>query len=207
MKDKNEMKEIIVKDIVDIFNACCSLDHKGYADTAISISYGIIEEKKEINIPLKTIFNKANLAFAKKDDYIQMDIIFNTHLDPKLNHLYKILDQYDKDDKTCEEKTQAPYLQFSLVPMILKGRYQIILTNPDFYMLCSEKISEYPHMVRMLFHVDDVMIMETDAIDYKKLLAHVERQIDMEEFYAIEENKKRERDAYEAQIGMNKAMR
>lgn len=194
-----------VNTLQDIFNACCMIpDNRNTTDTVISISYGILEEGQVLDLPVRTIFHKVNMRFAKSGNYVLVDLRFANHMDPKLGRALELLDAYQKD---CGEAGEEDYPTFhiSFLPNALRGEFHIVFANPVMHALCSRATGEYPSVIRMLFEDEDVVVMQNSDIDYAKLVAEAKRRADMEEFYEEEEEKKRKKEAYEAEFGFNKA--
>lgn len=195
-----------IQSLRDIFEACCHVPEKEHtADTVVSISSGVVKEGQKISaLPIKTIFHKINMRFTKSDDYIVVDLQFANHMDAKLNRVLSLLNEYQDN---CDSSDEAEYPQFhlSFLPSTLKGEFHIVFANPVMFALHAEKPSEYPSILRILFEDEDVVILQNNDIDYTALLAEAKRKADMEEFYQAEEEKKRKRDAYEAEHQFNKA--
>lgn len=194
-----------VNTLQDIFNACCMIpDNRNTPDTVISISCGILKEGQALDLPVRTIFHKVNMRFAKSGDYALVDLQFANHMDPKLGRVLGLLDGYQED---CEEAGEEDYpaFQISFLPNALRGEFHIVFANPVMHALCSRTAGEYPSVIRMLFEDEDVVVMQNSDIDYAKLVAEAKRRADMEEFYEAEEEKKQKKEAYEAELGFNKA--
>ncbi len=200
-----------VNTLQDIFNACCMIpDNRNTPDTVISISYGILKEGQELDLPVRTIFHKINMGFAKSGNYVLVDLQFMNHMDPKLSRVLGLLDSYQEDcnkPEVCFGTGEEDYPTFhiSFLPNALRGEFHIVFANPVMHALCSKSTGEYPSVIRLLFEDEDIVVMQNSDIDFAKLVAEAKRRADMEEFYEAEEEKKRKKEAYEAEFGFNKA--
>ncbi len=195
-----------IQSLQEIFEACCHVPEKEHtADTIISVSSGMVKTGQEISaLPIKTIFYKINMRFMKSDDYIIVDLQFANHMDAKLNRVLSLLNEY-QDQCDMLDETEYPQFHLSLLPSVLKGEYHIVFANPVMFALHADKPSKYPSILRILFEDENVVILQNNDIDYAALLAEAKRKADMEAFYQAEEEKKRKRDAYEAEHQFNRA--
>ncbi len=195
-----------IQSLQEIFEACCHVPEKEHtADTVISVSSGMMKEGQEISaLPVKTIFHKINIRFTKTDDYVIVDLQFANHMDAKLNRVLGLLNEY-QDQYDISAETEYPQFHLSFLPSVLKGEFHIVFANPIMFALHADKPSEYPSTLRILFEDEDVVILQNNDIDYAALLAEAKRTADIEAFYEAEEEKKRKRDAYEAEHKFNRA--
>lgn len=192
----------------DVFQACCFRnEHDQTADTVIGIATGNYVNETDIEPNVRTIFNKTNLKFYKSGNSLEVDLIFRSPSDPNLIRTLSLLEDFRVQNAAyymTEEENSCPSLQFVLTPLVLKGRYQVILADPELFALCSKNPKEYPDMIKLIFTDDNILILEQENLDYNKLMAQAKRQNDMEDFLMAEEEKKKQRDAYEASVSFNK---
>lgn len=167
----------------DILDACCyTKEDETTANTVISILTGPIDQPEQ-----KTIFMDVNFSFCKKGDIFEAIFYFRNKQDLNMQRMFHLLQQYEKDIQTKEDES----IQFSLVPLELKGKYQLLLADPFFFSLSAEKVLEYPQSIRLLFDTENVIVLEHENMDYAGLVAKAQRSLDMEQFYEQEEEKRK----------------
>lgn len=204
------MDTIKLTSIEDLFRACCHMEeNQQFPDTVISISKGYFEEGKEADVNLCASFTKVIPTFYCHEDTLEVDLKFRNRMDANLKRTLKIYQQYrqETNDFYCNEKdTLYPSVQMMFIPIVTKGRYQLILADPELFVLCSNDPNEYPCTIKFVYRQENVLVMESENVDYNKIVADVKRQEDMEIFYEEQEAKKRQRDAYEAEHGINQIL-
>lgn len=204
------MDTIKLTSIKDVFRACCHTEeNQQFPNTVISISKGYFEEDKEAKVDLCTSFTKAVPAFYCHEDALEVDLKFRNRMDINLKRTLDLYQQYrqEANDFYCnEEDSLYPSIQMIFIPIVTKGRYQLILADPELFILCSDNPNDYPCTIKFIFRQENVLVMESDNVDYNKIVADVKRQEDMDAFYEMEEEKKRQRDAYEAEHGINRIL-
>lgn len=188
----------------DVFRACCHIeDGQKFPETVLTISKGYFEEGKKIALSSCTSFMNFIPAFYCHEDTLEVDIKFRNRLDANLTRTLQLYHQYrDEAGKyyaNAGENVPYPSIQMMLVPMVTKGRYQLIMSDPELFILCATNPNEYPTTIKFVFHQENVLVMESDNVDYAQIAAEVKRKEEMEAFYEMEEEKKRKRDAFEAE--------
>lgn len=201
------MDTIKLTSFKDVLRACCHIEDKDkYPNVVVSISKGYFEEGKEAEVSPCASFTKVFPSFFCHENSLEVDLKFRNRMDPSLKRTLEIYQQYRQETNDFfanESDPLYPSVQMMFIPMAAKGRYQLILADPNLFVLCSDDPNEYPCTLKFVFDQENVLVMEGNEIDYEKIVADVKRQEDMEAFYAAEEEKKQQRDAYEAEHGFD----
>lgn len=198
------MEELILEDIFD----ACNVIPEGASvpNTVLNIAMGKIVEEKDIDLPKQATIGNISYRFLGTEDYLTVDLVFKDRYDSNLRKVSYLLNKFDKEIMETDEMSDTlPTIQFAILPMELRAKYQICLMNPIYHGLISETPDEYPHIIRMIFEKEDFLLVELEGINYDQIVADTKRRIDMENFYAAEEEKKWKREQYEAEMGFNKA--
>lgn len=198
------MEELTLQDVFD----ACNVIPEGASvpNTVLTISMGKIVEEEDIDLPRQATIGNISYRFLGAEDYLTVDLIFKDRYDSNLRKVSHLLQKFDKEIMETDEMSDTlPTIQFTILPMALRAKYQICLMNPICHGLISKTPDEYPHVIRMVFEKEDFLLVELEGINYDQIVADTKRRMDMEEFYMAEEEKKRKREQYEEEMGFNKA--
>lgn len=191
----------------DVFEACNHIpEGDSMPHTVLTISMGKIVENEDVDLPLKATIGNASYRFLMTEDYLTVDLIFKDQYDSNLRKVHHLLKTFDKEIMVTDETSDTlPTILFSILPLELRAKYQICVMNPIFYALTAKTPDTHPHIIRMVFEKEDFLLVELEGLHYDQIVADAKRRMDMEDFYAVEEEKKRKREQYEAEMGFNKA--
>ena len=180
--------------VTEILAACCLKENnQRTANTAVIISTGECKEDAAIQLDTKATFMR-NVLIA--------DLYFQNANDSNLLRCYKLLQENTQKLQQLNEKSDVyPTIQFSFIPIVLKGKYHVVMTNPVSWELCSDNLKELPTRIHITFMIDDILGFQNHDLDYNAIVAEIKARERQEAFYEQEEEKKRKRDAYEAEFG------
>lgn len=189
--------------VIEILAACCLKENNQHtANTAVIISTGECKEDTAIQLDTKATFMRANFKFERYGDVLTVDIYFQNANDSNLLRCYQLLQENTQKLQQLNEKSDVyPTIQFSFIPIELKGKYHVVMANPIAWELCSDNLKELPTRIRITFMVDDILGFQNHDLNYNAIVAEIKARERQEAFYEQEEEKKRKRDAYEAEFG------
>ena len=177
----------------DIFDACLTIEEgKKFPDVAVSFTlspFDVSDPSTQTITVSDTWFR-----FIKSEDYLEIDLIFKANTDPRLNKALRFISEWE--EKTVNEEPML--LQLDIIPFKYRANYIISAEQPLLYALCSDKVDEYPRMLKMIFEEDYVKIVKTDGVDFNDLMAQIKRELDREEKEELAMLKEREKEEYEA---------
>ena len=174
--------------VKDVLDACLMIEEgKKFPEVAVSFTLSPfdISDPATQTITISDVW----LQFKKINDFFEIDLIFNSNTDPKLNKALRFIDEWE-NDILC--------LQLDIIPFKYKAKYIISAEEPIIYALSSDKVDEYPRMLKMVFDEDFVKVVETDGINFNELMAKIKRELDREEREELAMLKEREKEEYEA---------
>ena len=177
----------------DIFDACLTVpEGMNYPDTGISLSL-IEEDDEEGKYAKNSLFDNVFPRFIKTDDYFEIDFIFASNKDMKLDGMMAMVDKWQESLMSDSPKS----LQVGIIPFKYKCKYYINAENPVLFALSSDKPEVYPHILKFVFEEEDVEIIENDA-DYEDMMAEIKKEMNKEARLMLEEQKRIEQEEYEA---------
>lgn len=188
----------------EILAACCIKEkNKTSSNTVVIISTGKYSETELTKLETKTTFMNVNFEFLKYEDILIADFIFRNSKDPNLYRTVQLLKSYTKEIETLTEDDSLPIIQFALIPMETKGKNHIIFERPISWSLCTDNIEGCAKKIRMIFSTENVLGFENQDMNYNAIIAEVKARERQEAFLEEEEEKKRKRDAFEADFLSN----
>lgn len=181
----------------DVFRACVEPEPgKSHPETLIEITYGVLKDKEEANFDKEFSLSYTSLELSKFDNFLELDIDFEDSSDIRINSVLDMLHNYKKDRDELPPDLY-PSLHFTLIPMKLKARYSLIMANPVFFALSSDRRNQMPHKIKMIFWSDECIVTQNDDIDYDKMLQKMRKKLDDEIFYYEKQKEKEEKDELE----------
>ncbi len=189
--------------VTEILAACCLKENnQRTANTAVIISTGECKEDAAIQLDTKATFMRTNFKFERYGNVLIADLYFQNANDSNLLRCYKLLQENTQKLQQLNERSDVyPTIQFSFIPIVLKGKYHVVMTNPVSWELCSDNLKELPTRIHITFMIDDILGFQNHDLDYNAIVAEIKARERQEAFYEQEEEKKRKRDAYEAEFG------
>ncbi len=119
--------------------------------------------------------------------YMKIDIFIDKFSKSDANMFLSYLNDYGKEvSEITDESENIPQIFCTFVPLEYKGQYYIVASLPLFWSLCASKINGEVDMLTMLFDAETVVLYETNEIDFDKILAIVESEVEQEIAYQDE---------------------
>ena len=188
--------------IKEILMACCEKDEeKRYANTVVSVSSGIVSEDGEsykTDISKNIQYMNVDFEYQKSINMFELTIHFRGSMDNNLSKTLDVLNRQVLENKQLDEH-KFFQVEFSLLPIALKGQYEVVLVNPIFYALASYDAKQTPSMLKLYFDEEDIVVFEHEGIDYASIVANINREADMEAFLEEQEQKALERERLETE--------
>lgn len=136
----------------------------------------LIDESRNVSISGAEI-NIARLP-GYKSSYIQVDLTFPSNLDDELALAWSFLTEYGEEITLLDDNSkEIPQIFLTLVPYKFKGKYYMLASLPMFFTLIPLRPHKDYTTIRVLFDEVSVSFFETNSVDYEKIMAVVEREV------------------------------
>ena len=109
--------------VTEILAACCLKENnQRTANTAVIISTGECKEDAAIQLDTKATFMRTNFKFERYGNVLIADLYFQNANDSNLLRCCKLLQENTQKLQQLNEKSDVyPTIQFSFIPIVLKG--------------------------------------------------------------------------------------
>lgn len=198
IKDTKKLLDELPKDdgelLRAIFKSISGKDEDNMPNSSIYLQNMIInndaDETKEESFKILTEHGsyKPEIKITLNQDFVIVDLIFNSALDPELNILYNHFNKYGEyiTKIELENLQQKIFNMLTITPLIYEGKYFFVLVDPVFW--CkqpSNNIVNNNNSIRLLYHNDSIQLKELPELDVDIQREEFERQ------FSEQENEKR----------------
>lgn len=176
----------------EIVNASCGINaqNKPKAAFALECSMWPVDVDENSNVTPRNIATRSSykpiIEIEKHNEFIQIDLIFQSCLDGDLKLIWNLLEKYgDLLNEVSDESVEVPTLISTITPVIYDGQYYIMCMSPLFWTLQPQKPGGQSNVIRLLFLEEDLNVFETDEINIDDIDNEIERDtINKEATYA-----------------------
>lgn len=182
-----ELRKKSSKEQFDIvFNKISGIDNDGMPNSSIFLNNEIIDGVKEKDIEDKNkhtslsehISYKPKIEIKTNGEFVILDLIFNSALDPELGILFSHLEKFGKEvTKILTEHLEKTALSSLVVtPTYYDGEYFFSLVNPIFWCkMPSDNTRADANMIRLLYKQDSMFFYSLNDFDANKQREEFER--------------------------------
>lgn len=173
----------------DIVKSMCGVNEDNTPRCGFSVNKEIykIGDTEPIQ-SLSRISSRPNIQMSRipgyDKTYIKVDIYIDKLSKSDANMFLSYFNSYGKEvSEVTDESETIPQIFCTFVPLEYEGRYYIVASLPLFWSLCASTVGGDVDMFTVLFDAENVVLYETNEIDYENILAIVEGEVEQEMEY------------------------
>ena len=171
--------------INDIIKSACGTSQNGQPASAFTIINELVNletgERKQIGNMSSA---KAVINIQKKREFMQIDFIYNSHLDQDMNRIRLFVKQFDEYmNAYYADPSTAPVFMAVVVPICFEGRIYLQGTNPiTCFKHCSSVTGNEIDTISLLFKIEDFSVHSDNDINVEKIKEEISNDIQTQNY-------------------------